>query len=815
MFGQVSSWRNTKKRPSRNINSGSAYELLETRKVLASLFPTYINGQFTLGNGPDADSPYDLADTFELSSLPSSTKTIYIDNTGHHSVDNNWGHDIMFDPFDTDGDPSSFSNDELIEIQLQFQNMAEDYLPFGVNITTKEPSLDALLRSDANDDVYGIRLVNTQPTSEFGGFCGIAFLNSFGSDIDNPVFTVCKGDKNGALIHSHETGHALGLRHDGLNGAEYHPGAGSGVGADSWGPIMGAPFGYEITQWSNGDYTGSTNLEDDFSVITQAQNGFGFRPDDFGNSINDAFELTGSDDGDVFLWGIVEKNSDVDVFEFTTSAGDAAITVNAFGEAANLDVLAKILDEDGNLLHFRSPTASQDAVFDVYLPGGKYYLTVEGTGQDDLYSDYGSVGLYTIEGVVNIVTGLPVGETGRLENLNDRWITVDFLKEYDDPVVVAGPVSRRGGDAVNVRIRNVTATSFDIHIDEWEYRDGRHGRETVDYMVVEAGEYELEDGTKIMAGNRYNQTNRWTTNSLSDAFAGGPTPILLAQTITENDPTSVTTRLRYVSGTEFQVRLQEEQSLGRGIHGRETVSWIAIQENVGQIGTVNFEAAREFRVTHRAHSFDFQNSYQTPPAFLAAMQTTNGGDTATVRYTSLTSAGASIFLEEERSLDNETFHGAETVGYVAIELGQLLGSSAELRPSISGYEYDDLVGNLSRFRGDYPDYSKALELVRARNEEGHQHSLGHDLADYDELDRAKDFDRNFVTPAEVQKAADHHGERLFEDESTTSSDSINSLSGSITDNGTTNFKRSDWFNGIQSEDFDYSELDLAFELDLV
>ena len=223
-----------------------SYQVLEDRKVLASLFPTYINGEFTLGNGPSATSPYDLEDTFQLESRPSATKTIYIDSDGHHSVDNNWGHNIMFDPFDTEGDPANFSDAELIELQLQFQNMAEDFLAFDVNITTKDPGLDALIRSGPGDDEYGIRVVNTQPTEEFGGFCGIAFLNSFGSNIDNPVFTVCNGPRNGALVHSHEVGHALGLRHDGLDGLSYHPGAGSGE--DSWGPIMGAPFGAKVTQ---------------------------------------------------------------------------------------------------------------------------------------------------------------------------------------------------------------------------------------------------------------------------------------------------------------------------------------------------------------------------------------------------------------------------------------------------------------------------------------------------------------------------------------------------------------------------------------
>ena len=704
-----------------------AYEALERRQVLASLFPTYINGQFTLGNGPGASSPYDLLQTFELESRPSATKTIYIDSTGHHSVNNNWGHDIMFDPFDTDGNPTNFSDDELIELQLQFQNMAEDFLAFDVNVTTKDPGVDALIRNGPNDNEYGIRVVNTQPTPEFGGFCGIAFLNSFGSNIDNPVFTVCNGAMNGALVHSHEVGHALGLRHDGLDGAAYHP------GANDWGPIMGAPFGSRITQWSDGNYSGSTNTEDDFQVIT-TQNGFGFRPDDYGSTLSNPSEMTADENGNVFFWGNIEQNTDVDVFQFTTTAGDVNLTINSFQEAANLNILATLRDADGNLIQTSSPTATLNASFDLNLDAGTYYLTIEGAEDPGVFGDYGSVGMYTVEGVVNIVSGLPVGEVGRLESVTDLWQTVEFIKPYDDPVVVAGPSSYNGRAPLNVRIRNVTSTSFEIHVDEWEYDDGRHRNpEVVDYLVVEAGEYVLEDGSIIVAGNRTNQNHRWTTNSLGDAFQGiSEPPVILSQTITDNDPTSVTTRTRRVSTTEFQIKLQEEQANARGTHGNETVSWIAFQQNVGEIGFSSYESnVTPESVTHLSYPMSFQNEYDTPPAFLANMQTYRGGDTATLRTKSLTVDGTTFFVQEERSTDQEMRHNPESVGYVAIEIGEIFGSDNQLRSAPAGIDYyNSVVGNLSSFQGDWPDYSEALAKVRQRDLdiEGYSfHNHNHDL----------------------------------------------------------------------------------------
>ena len=223
------------------------------------LFPTYVNGTFTLGNS-GGSSPYSLADTFFLESNPGASKTIYLDFDGHHSVNNQWGHDIVFPAFDRDGDPNSFSNSELIEIQRQFQNVAEDFLPFDVNVTTRDPGVAALVKDSASDQFYGIRSLNTQYTDGFGnGTGGIAYLNSFSYSTDTPVFAFNKGENNGGMTNSHEIGHSLGLNHDGLGSQTYHPGTGSGP--TGWGPIMGAPFGKNLTQWSNGDYTDATNTE--------------------------------------------------------------------------------------------------------------------------------------------------------------------------------------------------------------------------------------------------------------------------------------------------------------------------------------------------------------------------------------------------------------------------------------------------------------------------------------------------------------------------------------------------------------------------
>jgi L-lysine 2,3-aminomutase len=56
--------------------------------------------------------------------------------------------------------------------------------------------------------------------------------------------------------------------------------------------------------------------------------------------------------------------------------------------------------------------------------------------------------------------------------------------------------------------------------------------------------------------------------------------------------------------------------------------------------------------------------FATTPVFIARIQTTNGLDTASVRCQSLGPTQVEVQTQEEQSLDSETDHAAEVVGYM-------------------------------------------------------------------------------------------------------------------------------------------------------
>src|SRR5437773_2601918 len=175
--------------------------------------------------GAVLESPFPDDQTFLLHSRPGATKVIYLDFDGNVTSGTQWnsqfsgGADIISEPFDLDGIPSSFNTTERERIQYIWQRVAEDYAPFDVDVTTEDPGVEGLRRIGSTDFNYGMRVV-ISPTNWFytqtGNLAGgVAYLDSFVWDSDTPcwVFTQQLGpndEKDIAEAVSHEVGHTFG-----------------------------------------------------------------------------------------------------------------------------------------------------------------------------------------------------------------------------------------------------------------------------------------------------------------------------------------------------------------------------------------------------------------------------------------------------------------------------------------------------------------------------------------------------------------------------------------------------------------------------
>jgi hypothetical protein len=359
---------------------------------------------------PETYRPFDASKVFNLNSNASANHTIYLDFDGHITEgtwwNKNYGNSLVTPAYDTDGNPFSFSNTELQTIWRIWQRVAEDFSPFNVNVTTQEPSSDRLIKKGGNDLEWGIRVVIGGSASDWysPSGAGVAYVNSFNWNTDTPAFVFENNLGNGnekytAEAISHEVGHTLGLYHDGTSNAEYYWGHGSGE--TGWASIMGSGYYRELTQWSRGEYNDANNQQDDLDIIT-GQNGFGYRADDYPDTLTNASALF-MKGNQVETYGIIERNTDYDWFRFTTKTGKIDLKINAFDRGPNLDILAELYNSSGQLVQSSNPIDSLSASFSMNLSAGEYFLSVTGTGQGSLatgYSDYGSLGQYSITGMI-------------------------------------------------------------------------------------------------------------------------------------------------------------------------------------------------------------------------------------------------------------------------------------------------------------------------------------------------------------------------------------------------------------------------------
>ncbi|MCU0709152.1 MAG: cadherin domain-containing protein [Pirellula sp.] len=433
-------------------------------------------GGGALGSGITLVDP-PLSDTFKLHSRPTASKTIFLDFDGFTAAGTLWnqaynnGLPIVSRPYDLDGNGPEFTDRELRAIQTMWQQVAADFAPFDVNVTTEDPGEDALVNTGGGDTEWGIRVVFTPDAFLPAG--GVAYIDSFqwgyqsAGATDTPCYVFNDWPAFASAAASHEVGHSVGLSHDGTNAnnpfqqnAAYYEGHG-GNGENSWGPIMGVGGYYRnVTTWDNGIYLGANNGgvdanfgygADDISVIARPANGFGILQDDHGNGINEATDLGGPIDNNAQILisqlATIERASDLDFFRLQVGSGKLNLTFDPYvtevwtrmddggfapsvassfldgvnwsqNQGANLDIEARLYDASGEWIATSNPNGLRASFVDLDITAGIYYISVDGVGFGDPranpptgYTDYASIGQYFVSGSVPAAFGIAVLDT--------------------------------------------------------------------------------------------------------------------------------------------------------------------------------------------------------------------------------------------------------------------------------------------------------------------------------------------------------------------------------------------------------------------
>jgi len=307
-------------------------------------------------------------------------------------------------------------------------------------------------------------------------------------------------------------------------------------------------------------------------------------------------------------------------------------------------------------------TSTAQSPVHTYSTAGNYTVSLSVTGQEGRDAE-------TKTGYITVSSGVPGGgdpshifEVGSV-TLTDAWSQVTFEQQFTDPIVVTGSLSYNGKEPAVVRIRNLSSSGFEIRIQEWEYLNDRHSSETLNYLVMERGNYTLEDGTRVAAGSfEPVKTGSFETIKFVQDFP--IVPIVFTSLSSMNDSATVTTRIRNISVDSFQAKMQEQEASFQD-HGMETISYVAWEPAMGILASRDFEVNRTAnKVRHKPYRIPFQQNFVDAPIVLIAMQTTDGGDTANLRWSENDQLSVSVKATEEQSKDSETKHTSEVVGYM-------------------------------------------------------------------------------------------------------------------------------------------------------
>jgi hypothetical protein len=404
-------------------------------------------------------------------SRPSAPNVLYLNFAGERVSSTVWNNTLNRSlipavPFSTDSDATTFSDAEQLAIRRIWQRVAEDYAPFDIDVTTERPAVfntrTAHVLITRNTDANG----DPNPSSTAGG---VAYLNVFGTTSYasyRPVWVYHNnlGNEESYIAEAvaHEVGHNFGLTHDGkTDGAEYYGGHGSGE--ISWAPLMGTGYNRNVSHWCKGEYHLANNTQDDLATLAGK---IGYRADDHGNTHGTATPLAITGGTNIVVTtpetdpnntqpankGVLERNTDVDIFWFVTGSGPVDLAVSPWivpggrTRGGNLDLRTDLYNEAGTLLLSDNPATQTGARIRTNLVEGRYYLHVRNSDAGDPfnstptgYTAYGSLGQYFISGTVAPFTEFvtpPVAELDVADLTQPGQTLHPFTVTYSDAVAL-------------------------------------------------------------------------------------------------------------------------------------------------------------------------------------------------------------------------------------------------------------------------------------------------------------------------------------------------------------------------------------------
>ncbi|MES2657612.1 MAG: DUF642 domain-containing protein [Verrucomicrobiota bacterium] len=473
------------------------------------------------------------ADIVSLQSLPGSPAVLLLDFAGGYTP--HWG-----------GVTYARAPVDNATIRDVWKRVAEDYMPFNINVTTDIKVFQAAPAASRQRCCL---------TPSHGGG-GVAYIGSWNWGNDVVCWSGYYVGKAAAEVVSHEIGHTLGLAHDGRSTPPEGYFGGHGGGETGWAPIMGVGYYQALSQWSKGEYAFADQPQDDLSQITNGNNNVDYRVDDTGSTLAASRYLEVATNNSVSAEGVIEQTADTDAFQFTTTGGAVTLTANpvAAGDWANLAIMGTLADATGTVIATANVQSSVSATIATTLAAGTYTFRVTGTGKNDPltngFTSYASLGYYSITGTIagaRQPTRLSVVEHAATNTVVG---TVPANNPNGSPLVYAITAGNTGG-TFSVDNSGVVRVSNNALLDYYALAAN---------PALYAAQFEVFVNITNVNNSSLTETNRRVVVTVQKFFP--PVPVALAAV----EDTSLRITLSWVGGQEATSYKVKRSTIAGGPH---------------------------------------------------------------------------------------------------------------------------------------------------------------------------------------------------------------------------------------------------------
>jgi hypothetical protein len=176
---------------------------------------------------------------------------------------------------------------------------------------------------------------------------------------------------------------------------------------------------------------------------------------------------------------------------------------------------------------------------------------------------------------------------------------------------------------------------------------------TVTAIIGEIGQIERDQGSG----------NDWYTVNLNNSYT---TPVVVMRGLSYNGSHPTHLRARNVTSNSFEWQMEEWDYLD-GWHTTETCPYIVVEAGVHTLEDGTVLQAGTASTTHSWTNVTFSQAFSSTPTLITGVASQNDASACITRTRNLSTTGFQIKVQEEEAANGS--HGAETVGWVAIDIG--------------------------------------------------------------------------------------------------------------------------------------------------